>query len=79
MIHKDGKGILADREATDEQIADEMGHAISDALREHKRIGNPVAVWDWEQNRVVVIPPEEIIVPDDDPAFEQPTNGLKKS
>ena len=28
--------------------------------------GNPVAVWDWENERVAIIPPEEIVVPEEE-------------
>ncbi|MBX6312603.1 MAG: hypothetical protein IRY99_06740 [Isosphaeraceae bacterium] len=62
-----GKGILADWDADDEAIVDVMGHVISDALRGHKRTGIPIAVWDRDQNRAVIVPPEEIVVPDDLP------------
>ncbi|HPM22741.1 MAG TPA: hypothetical protein PLP66_02470 [Phycisphaerae bacterium] len=34
--------------------------AVRDALLQHKRAGNPIAVW--EDGRVVWIPPEEIVV-----------------
>ncbi len=64
-MSKNGEGILANRDATDEEIAEVMGYAIEDALRAHKRAGVPIAVWDWENNRVVIVPPEEIVVPDE--------------
>jgi hypothetical protein len=35
-----------------------MGEAIQQALLEHKRAGNPVAVW--RNGQVVWIPPEDI-------------------
>ena len=38
--------------------------AVRHALRMHKRAGNPIAVW--RNGRVVIIPPEEILV-DDEP------------
>jgi hypothetical protein len=34
------------------------GHAIRKALREHKRAGNPIAVW--RDGKVVMLRPEEI-------------------
>lgn len=37
--------------------------AVNDALRMHKRLGNPIAAW--KDGRVVIIPPEEIVIPDD--------------
>jgi hypothetical protein len=35
--------------------------AVRDALIQHKRAGNPIAVW--ENNQVVWIQPEEIEIP----------------
>ena len=46
----------------------EMQRAIRDALREHKRAGNPVAVW--RNERVEWIQPADIPV-DDEPAGEE--------
>jgi hypothetical protein len=37
--------------------------AVREALRMHKRLGNPIVVWEDEQLRW--IPPEEIDVPDE--------------
>ena len=37
--------------------------AVNDALRMHKRLGNPIA--SWKDGKVVIIPPEEIVIPDD--------------
>ncbi len=42
------------------RIQEALGLAVRDALLDHKRAGNPVAVWRDEQ--VVWIPPEEIPV-----------------
>jgi hypothetical protein len=39
-------------------ILDAMRQAVREALLQHKRAGNPVAVWRDEQ--VVWVPPEEI-------------------
>lgn len=36
--------------------------AVWDALRDHKQAGNPVAVW--EDGKVKIIQPEDIILPD---------------
>ncbi len=65
---ENGKGILADRNASDEEVAEVMEQAIADALRAHKRAGVPIAVWDWEHNHVVVVPPDQIEVPDHGPS-----------
>ncbi len=67
-----GKGILGNRDASHEEIRQAMGHAIRAALRDHKRAGNPVAVWDWENERVVIVPPEEIVVPDEGAVEPEP-------
>lgn len=37
--------------------------AAAEALRYHKLIGNPVA--DWRDGKVVIVPPDEIELPDD--------------
>jgi hypothetical protein len=57
------------RDATAEEINEAMTRGAIDALREHKRAGNSVVVWDREKDCVVLVPPEEIIVPDE-PAIE---------
>jgi hypothetical protein len=61
-----GRGILGKRDATSDEIAKAMGYAIREAVRDHKRAGNPIAVWDWDKNEVVIVPPEEIAIPDED-------------
>ena len=38
-----------------------MRRAVHDVLLDHKQAGNSVAVWD--DGRVVIVPPEEILVP----------------
>ncbi|MDB5350957.1 MAG: hypothetical protein JWN86_2204 [Planctomycetota bacterium] len=55
--------ILGDWDADDEAIADVMGLAIEDALREHKRDGVSIAVWDWDRDGVRIIAPDEIAEP----------------
>ena len=63
----DGKlrGILGDREASDEQICRASALGVRDALREHKRLGNPIVTRDHEHERIVLVPPEEIELPDE--------------
>ena len=39
-----------------------LKEAVAGALAEHKRQGNPIAVWRY--GKAVWIPPEEIIVPE---------------
>ncbi len=43
-------------------MEDALKRAVQKALLRHKKLGNPIAVW--EDSRVVWIPPEEIEVPD---------------
>jgi hypothetical protein len=38
-----------------------LKEAVAEAIAEHKRRGNPIALW--RDGKVVVIPPEEIVVP----------------
>lgn len=47
----------ADEELQD-RIAEAAGRAIEDAIRDHKRAGNPIA--EWRDGRVVLVPPEQI-------------------
>jgi hypothetical protein len=42
-----------------------MAEAVREALLNHKRLGNPVAIW--QDGRVVWLAPEEISVEDVDP------------
>ena len=44
--------------ADDEVIDRALTEAVKDALRQHKRAGNPVC--EWRDGKVVWIPPEEI-------------------
>ena len=39
-----------------------MQAAARDAVRRHKLLGESIAVW--RDGKVVVVPPEEIVVPD---------------
>jgi hypothetical protein len=49
--------------------------AVRAALIDHKQAGNPVAVW--RDGKVVIIPPEEIVIPDDPdaPTSAPPSSG----
>ena len=40
-----------------------LQRAVHHALRMHKRIGNPIATW--KDGKVIIVPPEEIIIPPD--------------
>ena len=37
-----------------------LRRAVAQAMRDHKRTGDPVAVWDWSENRVVWLSAAEI-------------------
>jgi hypothetical protein len=43
-----------------ESIMKAIRHGVSEAIWEHKQLGNPIAIW--RDGGVVVIPPEEIQV-----------------
>lgn len=43
--------------------------AVRQAILMHKRAGNPIAVW--KDGKVVIIPPEDIIVDEDEPEHSQ--------
>jgi hypothetical protein len=60
-VRPDIKALFADGREIDAALA----KAVREALLEHKRAGNPIAVW--QDGRVVWIPPEEIVV-DEPPA-----------
>lgn len=46
----------------DAQVDRAMRRAVAEALREHKRKGHSVVIW--RDGKVVILPPEEIVVPD---------------
>ena len=51
------------------EIGQVLQRAVNQALLMHKRIGNPIAIW--RDGRVVIIPPEEIVIPPDDSETEK--------
>ena len=53
---------LADGPAIDAAIR----RAVREAVRRHKLLGNPIAVW--RNNQVCWLQPEEIEIPDEPPA-----------
>lgn len=44
-------------------IENVLQRAVNHALLMHKRLGNPIATW--RDGKVVIVPPEEIVVPSD--------------
>jgi hypothetical protein len=47
----------ADDEILD-RVVEEAGRAVEEAVRDHKRAGNPIA--EWRDGRVVLVPPDQI-------------------
>ena len=45
------------------EIGEILQLAVNHALLMHKRLGNPIATW--KDGKVVIVPPEEIVVPTD--------------
>jgi len=48
----DADDLLLDR------IVEAVGDAVQEAIRDHKRAGNPIA--EWREGRVVLVPPDQI-------------------
>ena len=46
------------------EIGEVLQRAVNHALLMHKRLGNPIATW--KDGKVVIVPPEEIVIPSDD-------------
>jgi hypothetical protein len=45
------------------EIGKVLQRAVNHALLMHKRLGNPIATW--KDGKVVIVPPEEIVIPPD--------------
>jgi len=58
------------RTASGEEVARAMTKGVIDALRAHKLAGNPVVVWDRGRDEIVIVPADEIVVPDEAAAPE---------
>lgn len=65
--------MVQDREKTIDELFEEgtaideaLRRAVREALLRHKKLGNPIAVW--ENSAVVWVPPEEIEAGDPGPA-----------
>ena len=46
------------RRSESERIIAAVKKATAEAVRMHKRLGNPIAVW--REGKVVIVPPDEI-------------------
>jgi hypothetical protein len=55
-----------------ERIGKLLRLGVREALRMHKCLGNPIAVW--RDGKVVIVPPEEIEIPPDPFAFPDQPN-----
>ena len=62
-MNPDGRGILGDWDATGAEIAEAMGVAVRNAIREHKVAGRSIIVWDRETKQTNEIPAELIEIP----------------
>ena len=62
----DGKASLADIFDDTRQVTRRVQRAVREALLDHKRAGNPVAIW--RDGKVVIVPPEEIVFDEDTPS-----------
>jgi hypothetical protein len=67
--------LLADRFAYRDEIERALARAVRNALIEHKRAGNPVATW--ENGKVVIVQPEDIVIPPDPDVEEMADKGDK--
>jgi hypothetical protein len=45
-------------ELLQDRIVEAIGDAVQEAIRDHKRAGNPIA--EWRDGRVVLVPPDQI-------------------
>ena len=50
-----------------------LQRAVNHALLMHKRLGNPIATW--KDGNVVIVPPEEIVIPPDVSETEEQSRG----
>jgi hypothetical protein len=55
-----------------EEIEKWLKLGVREALKMHKCLGNPIAVW--RNGKVVIIPPEEIEIPPDPFAYRDTSN-----
>jgi hypothetical protein len=60
-----GKGILGHSDVTGEEIRQAWEFAASKAMEGHRRTGVPVTTWDWENQRVLLIPADQFPLPDE--------------
>jgi hypothetical protein len=71
------RGLLGRRPLTSDEIRLGIGEAITVAMRKHKAAGVPAVVW--QDGKVVLIAPQDIVIPDDDDSDSDPTDPGKTS
>jgi hypothetical protein len=64
-MDNEGRGILGDWQATGEEIRQAWERAAVAAMEEHRKTGVPVATWDWENGRVILIPADDLDIPNE--------------
>lgn len=67
MIARNQKRTTAELVDDAEVVTRGLALGVRDALIRHKKLGESIAVW--QDGKVVIIPPEEIVIPplDDEP------------
>lgn len=58
--------VVADTLSPGQEMVRAMNIGVRRALREHKRLGQSIVVWDHENQKPVEVPAAEIDVPDHD-------------
>jgi hypothetical protein len=72
------RGTLDLRTATADQINQAMTLGTIEALRQHQEAGHSVVVWDREHDRIVIVPPDEITLPEGSPPANGPESTRKR-
>jgi hypothetical protein len=60
---RDSRSLMLDTD----RVVRALHKGVVQAMIRHKRLGNPIVVW--RDGKVVWIPAEEIVIPDDEPDF----------
>lgn len=62
MTNEERDKLIDDAFAEGTPIDEALGDAVIEALKEHKKNGNPVC--EWRDGKVVWVAPEDIVIPD---------------
>ncbi len=65
-MNENGKLTVTERMRDTAGMLKAMGEAVRATVREHKLLGHPIVIW--RDGKVVVVPPEEIVLQDEPPA-----------